>query len=84
VIKVNIRHGDLDTAREVHALQAVRKAARPYYRREVGTNDTTSFELEVAGLHPVLDAVCAHRRRWWEVTVTPPPGHAGWHAGSPW
>ena len=74
-LAVCILHGDVESEREAAALQAVRNAANPGFRRSRGTNDTPTLVVAAAGLPAVLAAVAAHRQSWWQVRVdvAPPP-----------
>lgn len=77
-LAVCILHGDLESEREVSALQAVRNACDPWFRRSLGTNDTTTLVVSPAGLGKVLSAVAANRRPWWQVRVDLAPAPPWW------
>jgi hypothetical protein len=68
--EVQIIHGDIESAEEMAGLEAVHKAAQPFWQRTHGTNDTTTLVITPDGLRPVLGAISANRRAWWKVTVT--------------
>jgi hypothetical protein len=71
LVYLTIDHGDLESAGDVDALQAIRDAVEPGWRRTVGTNDRTTYVIDRSVLDPALAIIGGVRRPWWKVTVRP-------------